>query len=241
MRKAIPVLVTLAVATAIACAIGAPAPGASTVLQEWQKEFNISQRALADIGESDFFILRPGYQLLLEGGGETVTVTVLDQVREIDGITTRVVEERSEVRGKLVELAMNYFAIDPATRDVFYLGEDVDIYDGDVVTHEGSWLAYRDGNPGLIMPGRPEVGMRYYQEVAPGIAEDRAEVLSTSARVSTPAGTFENCLVTAESSELEPGGLEQKSYAPGIGLVQSGSLRLVSYGYVDTVGRREAR
>jgi hypothetical protein len=44
-------------------------------------------------------------------------------------------------------------------------------------------------------------------------------------------------LITKESSPLEPGKIEEKVYGPGIGLIEDGSLMLVSYGYVDISGR----
>ncbi len=202
--------------------------------EEWQIEFNIPQRALTHTGESRYFVLNPGFQRVMETRSEQLTVTVLDETKEINGITTRVVEEREEKRGVLAELARHYFAMDRETGDVFAFGADVEIYRGDrVVSSEGTWLANENGSrPGLIMPGAPMVGMKYHQEFVPGIAEDRAEVISTSGRVTTSAGAFENCLVIRVSSELEPGATEEKAYAPGIGLVQEGSLRLVSYGYV---------
>ena len=225
---------------AIAALSAGLASGASpsAALQEWQTEFGVAERSLTDTGDSRYFVLNPGFQLVLESRNEKLTITVLDETKEIGGVTTRVVEERSEEFGVLAEVALNYFALDPATGDVFYFGEDVDIYEnGRLVSHDGAWLAYRDGNPGLIMPGAPGVGMKYYQEVAPGIAEDRAEVIGTLVTVTTPAGVFQNCVVTIESSELEPGVMDRKVFAPGIGLVESGPLRLVSYRYAGSGGR----
>jgi len=234
MRKAILVLTLTAMSTLLVSCGGAGARTSSAALQDWQTEFNIPQRALTHTGESRYFVLKPGYQLVLEDSRERVTVTVLDEKKEINGITARVVEERSEERGELIELARNFFALDAATGDVFYLGEDVDIYNDDgSVSHEGTWLAYVNGSqPGLYLPGAPQVGMRYYQELARGIAEDRAEVISTSDRVTTPAGVFENSLRTRESSPIDPGVFGEKVYAPGIGLVEDGGLKLVRYGYV---------
>jgi hypothetical protein len=79
---------------------------------------------------------------------------------------------------------LNFFAMDVNTGDAFYFGEEVDFYQRGVVTgHPGAWLATDGNRPGLIMPGNPVVGMRYYQEVAPGVAMDRAEILSTSGNV----------------------------------------------------------
>jgi hypothetical protein len=80
------------------------------------------------------------------------------------------------------------------------------------------------------MPGTPKVGQRYYQEIAPGEAMDRAEVVSTTGKKTTPAGAFENCVKTEETSPLEPGTKEYKWYAPGVGLIADGTLPLVKYG-----------
>jgi hypothetical protein len=67
--------------------------------------------------------------------------------------------------------------------------------DGEIVSHEGAWLAGQDGaKAGMFMPGDISVGMRYYQELAPGVAEDRAEIVSVNGVLNTPAGNFENVL-----------------------------------------------
>jgi uncharacterized membrane protein YkoI len=178
-------------------------------------------------GRNPFFVLEPGYVLVLEGGDVRLTITVLDETKVVDGVETRVVEEREEKGGKLVEVSRNYFAIAKRTNDVFYFGEDIDIYeDGKVASHEGAWLAGKEGARfGLMMPGTPLLGARYCQEIAPGVAMDRAEVKSLRETVETPAGKLEGCLRTDESSLLE-NGKESKDYAPGIGLVRDGKLRL---------------
>ena len=72
------------------------------------------------------------------------------------------------------------------------------------------------------------MGQAVYQEVAPGVAMDRARVMSLSERVTTPAGTFERCVKTEETTPLEPGDKGYKLYAPGVGLVQDGPLVLIS-------------
>ena len=63
---------------------------------------------------------------------------------------------------------------------------------------------------------------------APGIASDRAENVSTNVTFKGPAGMFENCLKTKETTPLESG-TEYKLYAPGIGLVQDGEMKLVKH------------
>ncbi len=200
----------------------------------WQEEFGISECTLLPTGRNEYFILEPGFRLVLEGRIETVEITVLDETREVDGVTTRVVEEREWKYGELVEISRNFFAICPDTNDVFYFGEEVDMYrDGALVSHSGAWLAGENrARAGLIMPGEPAVGMKYYQEIAPGVAMDRAQIVSLDDALETPAGTFSDCLRTMEGTALNPLEREYKTYAPGIGLIQDESLLLTEYGFV---------
>jgi hypothetical protein len=198
----------------------------------WTAEFPLEKGELASTGRNPYFILEPGFQLVLERGNEQVAIVVMDETRNVDGVETRVVEERETKEGKLIEVSRNFFAISRRSNSVFYFGEDVDIYkDGKVVRHEGQWLAGA-GNAkfGLMMPGQPLLRARYYQEIAPEVAMDRAEIVSMSETVATPAGEFKNCLKVEETTPLEPGEKGYKCYAPGIGLVQDGSLKLVKYG-----------
>lgn len=81
---------------------------------------------------------------------------------------------------------------------------------------------------GLAMPALPLLGARYYQEIAPGVALDRAEVMSLDGTLRTPHGMVERVLVTKESSPLEPGVEELKSYGAGIGLVRDDDMLLMS-------------
>ena len=208
----------------------------------WKRDFNISGRILEATGRNPYFILEPGYQLVLEGStgflGSTdvkLMITVLDETKEVDGIMTRVVEEREWKDNELYEVARNFFAIDPETNDVFYFGEEVDFYSkGKIVDHKGAWLAgVNDAKPGLIMPGEPEVGMMYYQEIAPEVAMDRAEIINISYELETPAGNFSDCLRTKEGTSLNLSEKEFKTYAPGIGLIQDEKLLLIKYGFIE--------
>ena len=117
------------------------------------------------------------------------------------------------------------------TNNAIYFGEDVDIYEnGEKVSQEGAWLAgQNDSKAGMIMPGKVEVGLRYYQEIAPGVAEDRARIVSVNGSMVTPAGTFDQVLKTEETNPLKPEEKEFKFYAPGIGLIQEEAIKLVNY------------
>jgi len=198
------------------------------------KEWPVPGKAeLSSTGRNSYFILEPGYQLTLETkSGDRLVITVLNETKTVDGVETRIIEERETVGGKQVEVSRNYFAISLTSHDVFYFGEDVDTYkNGTVTGHGGSWLAGVNGaHAGLIMPGQPQKGMRFLQEVAPKVAMDQCEVVSTSESVSTPAGNFTGCLKMADSSAMEPGAPETKLYGPGVGLLVEEDYRLVKYG-----------
>jgi hypothetical protein len=192
----------------------------------------VSPADLASAGVNPYFNLTPGDRRVLEHGGERLVITVLAETTRVAGIDTRVVEERETKDGALVEVSRNYFAIHRMSHDVFYFGEDVDMYkDGKVISHDGAWRAGENGAAfGLMMPGQPAIEARYYQEIAPKIAMDRARIVRLDATVKTPAGTFTKCLQTEETTPLEPLAKEAKFYAPGVGLVQDGDLKLVRSG-----------
>lgn len=203
----------------------------------WTESFNIEQCTFSTTGENTYFILKPGYQLVLEGIEENDTtklvISVLNETKTIGKIESRVVEERESVNGNLIEISRNYFAICTQTNAVFYFGEDVDFYkDGKVTKHDGSWWADSNGaRAGVMMPGSIFLGARYYQEIAPQVAMDRAEIISMSERIKTSAGNFTNCLNIEETTPLEPKSKEYKVHAPGIGLVKDGNLILTKFGY----------
>ena len=205
------------------------------VQDKFTDTFRVDDADWSSTGANPYFILEAGHVLVLEGkdDGEEVrlTITVLDETKKVGGVETRVVEEREEADGKLKEVSRNFFAISKRTNAVYYFGEDVDIYkDGKVVSHDGAWLAGEKGARfGLMMAGTPLLGARYYQEVAPGVAMDRAEIVGLAETLETPAGKFENVLKIEETTPLEKG-REYKLYAAGIGLIKDGPLKLAKHG-----------
>lgn len=201
--------------------------------QPWTQTFPVDTKELVTEGESPYFVLKPGAQATFEGKEDgkaaKLVITVLPETVTVGGVATRVVEEREWQGGQLVEVSRNFFAMHPKTGDTYYFGEDVDTYkNGRVVSHEGAWRhGSNNAHFGLMMPGAPTVGMRFYQELAPRVAMDRAEIVGMNETLATPAGTFTKCLKIRESTPLEPGS-EYKIYAPGVGLVQDSTLKLVS-------------
>jgi hypothetical protein len=207
------------------------AAGRSQGKKDWQSTFPVDSKTLGVRGSNSYFNLTPGYQLSYAHKKDTEQVTVLDETRVIDGVTTRVVEDREFQNGNLAERTRDYYAIDFVTNDVYYFGEDVDVYkNGKVVDHEGSWLTgVNNAKFGLMMPATPSPGQRFYQEQAPGVGMDRAEIISNNTPLTTPAGKFNNIVFVIETSPLEIGS-SKKWYAVGVGPVKDGDMVLVKYG-----------
>ncbi|MBC2714069.1 MAG: hypothetical protein HF978_02060 [Desulfobacteraceae bacterium] len=110
--------------------------------------------------------------------------------------------------------------------NVWYFGEETVeyIYDDDwnliETSTEGSWEAGVDGaEAGILMLADPMPGLSYKQEYYEDEAEDMGRVLTLNAGVEVEYGDFDDCLKTKEWTPLEPGEIEHKYYAPGIGLV----------------------
>jgi hypothetical protein len=206
---------------------------------EYTSSFRAEDCTFTPTGRNPFFILEPNYQLVLSGGdaGDVaqVMITVLNETRDVNGTETRVVEERETLGGELAEISRNFFAICEETNSVFYFGEEVDDYEnGILIAHEGAWLAGEGANKaGVIMPGTILLGARYYQEIAPDIALDRAEIIDMGEVIQTPSGDFTDTLITQETNPLEPDVAELKYYAAGIGLIQEEDLKLERYGFVE--------
>jgi hypothetical protein len=215
----------------IVLAAAAAGTFATHATEDWQSVFSVDRKTLGVQGANPYLRLTPGYRLTYKKGSDTDTITVLAETRKIDGVETRVVEDREMKNGKLVEVTRDYYAVDSRTNDVYYFGEDVDAYrNGKIVNHQGSWLSGVNGARfGLMMPAAPRKGQRFYQEHAPGTGMDRTEILAVDEKVTTPAGTFDHCVHVVETSPIEQGLHDHKWYAPGVGQVRDGSMPLVEY------------
>ena len=163
---------TRAAPTAPAKAAAPTAAGANA----FTRDFRLEDCDFQTTGDNPFFPLQPGLTTFLAGEDEgerlQLRIKVLHQTTVVGGVRTRIVEEREHVDGELVEISRNYFAHCRQNGSVFYFGEAVDIYeDGEIVAHEGAWRHGENGaRAGVIMPGLPLIGARYFQEIAPEVA-----------------------------------------------------------------------
>ena len=175
--------------------------------------------------------------------GQTISllITVLAETERLyrgqNAVITRVVEEvewedanTNDMADpdELIEISRNFFA---QTQDgtVCYFGEEVDIYEGgEVVSHEGAWRADDPGTaPGIFMSANAQPGQTFQQEVAPGVAEDRATI-TRRGDYSVPAGAFADTITVRDFNPLD-GSRSTKVYARGVGLVSDGALELYDY------------
>lgn len=228
-------MLSLTVISVYVIFLGSNIYGSPSTNQEWKYSFNLEDCKLSPNGSNSYFILEPGYQLVLEGQEDgaqiQLKISVLNETKIVNGTEARVVEEVETEDGEIVEISRNWFVVCKPVNDIFYLGEEVDIYeDGKIVNHEGAWEAgVNDATLGMVMPGKAVIGLKYYQEFAPKVAEDRAEIVGLDKVIVTPAGKFEKVLQTEETNALKPDEKESKFYAPGVGLIQEEALKLVRY------------
>jgi hypothetical protein len=175
--------------------------------------------------DNKYFPLTPGTTFIYRGETEGVPTRnetyVTYDTKVILGVTTTVVHDQAFEEGVLVEDTFDWYAQD-VDGNVWYFGEDTKELDenGNVISTEGSWEAGVNGaEPGIIMEADPQVGDRYHQEFYRGVAEDQAKVLELDASICVRYGCFDNVLVTKEWTRLEPGVVENKYYAPGVGFI----------------------
>jgi hypothetical protein len=192
--------------------------------------------------DNPYMPFMPGTRTVFEGVSdgerERNVVSVTDRTKVILGVTTTVVHDQVfSANGDLAEDTFDWYAQD-RFGNVWYFGEDTAEYaNGEVSSTKGSWEAGVGGaQPGVVMLAQPTVGESYHQEFLRGEAEDVGTVVAIDDRVSVPYGSFDQVLVTEDTTPLEPQILEHKFYAQGIGVVLERVLRggqevsrLVSY------------
>jgi len=181
--------------------------------------------------DNPFFPLVPNttfvYSGTKEGSAQRDEFQVTGRTKVIIGVKCREVRDQAYLDGVLAEDTLDWFAQDKQG-NVWYFGEDTKELDanGNVISTEGSWKAgVNGGQPGIVMEANPRVGDTYQQEFSPGVAQDMATVLALNRTVNVPFGSFSDCLETEEFTPLEPGAIDHKFYARGVGFIQSVALK----------------
>ncbi len=175
--------------------------------------------------DNPYLPMVPGSRTIYEAdtpdGKQVTTTEVTRDTKEVMGVKTVVVHDTVTVDGKPAEDTYDWFAQD-RDGNVWYFGEaSKEIKDGAVDTG-GSFEGGVDGAfPGIVMPANPQVGDKYRQEYAKGVAEDAGEVVSLQGNADTPlTGPAGDLLVIRDSDFLEPDApAESKYYKKGVGLI----------------------
>lgn len=204
----------------------APSRSLSTRLPQTSDPVELDPADFTTDIDNEYWPMEPGtrwvYNEFDEEGEELrVVVTVTSSTRRIaNGVTARVVRDTVTQDGELLEDTFDWYAQD-SNGTIWYLGENTaEFENGKVTTREGSFEAGVDGAmAGVIMPGKPAVGMAYRQEYYKGEAEDNGEVLSLDEMAEVPAGHFKQALLTKDTITIEPKVLEYKLYVPDVGPV----------------------
>jgi hypothetical protein len=160
---------------------------------------------------------------------ETVTVTVTDKTKLIQGIDCVVVRDIVEEDGELVEDTDDWFAQD-VDGNVWYCGEiaqNFEFFDGDepeeaeLVDIGGSWKAGREGaKAGILMPIDPQVGDVIRNEILYGEAEDVIEIMGLNGDESTEGADCDgSCLWIKEFTPLEADSEESTFIKAGVGVI----------------------
>jgi hypothetical protein len=184
-----------------------------------------SDKTFVDTVDNPYFPLLKGttftYAGTVDGRPAEDVMSVTSDVKVIQGVRVTVVHDVLSIGGIRTEDTFDWYAQDTAG-NVWYFGEDTKELDpnGNVISTEGSWAAGKNGaQAGFIMLAHPQVGDTYQQEFAPGVAEDQATVLSVNKSVNVAYGSFNNVLLTRETTPLAPSDVGNKYYAPGVGLI----------------------
>jgi hypothetical protein len=127
----------------------------------------------------------------------------------------------SYLDGRIHEVALDWYA-QADDGSVWYFGEDVfNFQDGKVADTQGSWVAGKDGPPGMIMPAHPQVGAVYRTENIPGRVFEEVTVKAGGLTVDGPRGPVSGAILGQENHLIE-GNYEDKTFAPSYGEFRSG-------------------
>jgi hypothetical protein len=159
------------------------------------------------------------YRGIKDGVTQVAVTHVTSQTRVIEGIQAVTVSDVGTHNGRLLEKTTDWYAQDKQG-NVWYMGEATAHYSHGHVDHSGSWLAgVKDAEPGIVMLANPQVLNAYRQECQPGVAEDTAWITVKGGSIKLPFKNAHGILTSLEFTRIEPTVIDQKVYAPGLGIV----------------------
>ncbi len=181
-------------------------------------------------GMNKWFPLKPGTQWVREGttliGNRTVphkvVTTVTDVIREVNGVKTVLLYDRSVGAGQIVLQSLDYYAQDRAG-NIWAMGAATEQFEaGRFVAVDEAWLSGVDGaKAGIQIPADPTAKTPPWTIARPPKADgDAAEFLRTQKRECVPFACFDNVLVIREGKRSAINN-EYKYYALGVGQIRN--------------------
>jgi len=210
--------------------------------------------------DNRWYPLAAGTQFVYEGFTEDKGVrkphrfvqTVTDLTKPIMGVDTVVVWDQDFSDGALAEAEIAFNAQSDAG-DVWRLGEYPQVYEDGEIVETPTWIAGIAGAQAGITIHRDPVlgGPSWSQGWSPVVPwTDRARVAQVGVQECVRFGCYRNGIVTEEFNREEPGAVQLKYYAPGIGNTRVSftgtdqtkeTLELVSVTTLDAAGLTQAR
>ncbi len=206
-----------------------------------------------------FLPLAPGTQRTYEGTATSqdegmikrrFVQTVTDLTKPIMGVRTVVVWDQDFDNGQLKEAELAFFG-QADNGDVWYFGEYPESYENGRLAEIPTWIAGIAGaHPGIVMKATAELGSpSYSQGFSPVVPwTDRSRLSQVGVKDCVPQGCNSNMIVVDEFNREEPGAVQQKYYAPGVGNTRTSSigldsetLQLVKLTQLDPAGLAAAR
>src|SRR4029077_7414957 len=161
-----------------------------------------------------------------ESKPHSVTFTVTDLSKMVDGVQTVVAWDRDFLEGKLQEQELAFFAQDDQG-NVWNFGEYPEEYEnGKFAGAPSTWIRGANGAyGGRHMLAQPRVGAQCVEGRIPAIDfHDVSRITRVDHSTCVTSGCYQRVLMVTESSPGDPSGGQQiKYYAPGGGLVRVGA------------------
>ena len=210
--------------------------------------------------DNEWLPMTPGMQYVFEGTTNEenellehqVIITVTDLTKVIDGVESVVSWDLDFSEGVLVEAELAFFAQDN-DGNVWRMGEHPEEYEDGEFVEAPTWLAGVDGAmAGVSMLADPVVGsLSYAQGWGPAVEFiDRGRVHATGEEICVEFDCYSDVLVVGEFNVEEPGALQLKYFASGVGNVAVGwsgvdetqeELELVSMAELDSAALIDVR
>ena len=207
--------------------------GAKRLLELDPKNFDRSENI-----DHAYWPLKPGNQWVIEGYAmddegkkvpHRIVFTVTDLVKVIGGVRARVIYDSDYSKNKLTEQELTYFAQDKQG-NVWHLGQYRETFEDESFVGGQIWTV--DNPPGakagIYMPRVEDIKLgtlSFSQGYAPSPFNwtDRGRVFKVGQKDKVKAGSYDDVVVFEEFDAQNPGTVQLKSYARGVGSIRIGT------------------